>query len=189
MGLPFHWPVLSSFWGGQEGTFLLWALITCTLGLRADAHEAHAALAGDVLPQPSAHHARSGDGDARPVPHLRGRTRAARRTGTEPAAPGSVDDDSSADPLHRLLVAGHSVRDRDGGPRQARLRRLDPVRRAVQCRLLDRHPRHRFHHGRRVGLQGAGLGRLHGAGIRSRTARSFPGSRTSRCFTACSSSA
>jgi len=25
--------VFASFWGGQEGTFLLWALITCTLGL------------------------------------------------------------------------------------------------------------------------------------------------------------
>ena len=30
--MPNHY-VYAAFWGGQEGTFLLWALITCTLGL------------------------------------------------------------------------------------------------------------------------------------------------------------
>ncbi|HEY3215206.1 MAG TPA: cytochrome c biogenesis protein CcsA [Candidatus Eisenbacteria bacterium] len=30
--MPAHY-VYAAFWGGQEGTFLLWALITCTLGL------------------------------------------------------------------------------------------------------------------------------------------------------------
>jgi cytochrome c-type biogenesis protein CcmF len=30
--LPEHY-VFAAFWGGQEGTFLLWALLTCTLGL------------------------------------------------------------------------------------------------------------------------------------------------------------
>ncbi|HYM82309.1 MAG TPA: cytochrome c biogenesis protein CcsA, partial [Candidatus Limnocylindria bacterium] len=30
--MPPHY-VYAAFWGGQEGTFLLWALITCTLGL------------------------------------------------------------------------------------------------------------------------------------------------------------
>jgi cytochrome c-type biogenesis protein CcmF len=30
--MPAHY-VFSAFWGGQEGTFVLWALITCTLGL------------------------------------------------------------------------------------------------------------------------------------------------------------
>ncbi|HTO23582.1 MAG TPA: cytochrome c biogenesis protein CcsA, partial [Spirochaetia bacterium] len=31
-GMPPHY-LYAAFWGGQEGTFLLWALITCTLGL------------------------------------------------------------------------------------------------------------------------------------------------------------
>jgi len=30
--MPSHY-VFAAFWGGQEGTFLLWALITCTLGM------------------------------------------------------------------------------------------------------------------------------------------------------------
>src|SRR5205085_5084755 len=30
--MPGHY-VYAAFWGGQEGTFMLWALITCTLGL------------------------------------------------------------------------------------------------------------------------------------------------------------
>jgi len=30
--MPSHY-IYAAFWGGQEGTFLLWALITCTLGL------------------------------------------------------------------------------------------------------------------------------------------------------------
>ena len=32
LSMPAHY-VFAAFWGGQEGTFLLWALITCTLGL------------------------------------------------------------------------------------------------------------------------------------------------------------
>ena len=30
--MPPHY-VYAAFWGGQEGTFLLWALLTATLGL------------------------------------------------------------------------------------------------------------------------------------------------------------
>ena len=32
LAMPTHY-VYAAFWGGQEGTFMLWALITCTLGL------------------------------------------------------------------------------------------------------------------------------------------------------------
>ncbi len=32
LSMPSHY-VFAAFWGGQEGTFMLWALITCTLGL------------------------------------------------------------------------------------------------------------------------------------------------------------
>src|SRR5574341_317887 len=80
---------------------------------RADAREAPAHHARDVLPQPAARDAGTGDGDARAVPDVPGRTLPRGRPGPEPAAPGPVDDDPSADPVHRLLLAGGAVRDRD----------------------------------------------------------------------------
>ena len=58
--MPAHY-VYAAFWGGQEGTFLLWALITATLGLVLMRLRQPAHRAGDVLPEPAAGHAGAGD--------------------------------------------------------------------------------------------------------------------------------
>jgi hypothetical protein len=64
--------VYAAFWGGQEGTFLLWALITCTFGLvlmRVKNALVTPAMFFLNLPLVMLH---AGHRDARPVPDLPG---------------------------------------------------------------------------------------------------------------------
>jgi cytochrome c-type biogenesis protein CcmF len=169
--------VFAGVLGRAGGTFLLWALITCTLGLvlmRVRHPLTAPAMFFLNLPLVMLGLVTVMRGPFLTFPPAR-------------PADGQGLNPLLQDPWMTIhppilftgfssLVAPFAIG--DGGAGEARLRRLDQAGAAVGG-VLDRHPRHRLHHGRRVGLQGARAGAATGAGIRSRTARSFPGSRTS----------
>ena len=66
--------VYAAFWGGQEGTFLLWALITATLGLVLMRVTQSPAPRHDGFLNAAAGDADARHGDARPVPDVPGQT-------------------------------------------------------------------------------------------------------------------
>ena len=115
---------LSAFWGGQEGSLLLWLLILT----------GYAALAVVGQPQPHARSGRLGDAGARRRSPSASRScssssrarscpgGAARRRRAQPEPAEPVHDGAPAVPLPRLRRPRGAVRVRDGG---AALRRTD----------------------------------------------------------------
>ncbi len=154
---------LASFWGGQEGSLLLWLLVLTGYGGRR---------------RPPRPEGRAGSSIAWVVPVLgvvatffsmlvvfvaspfHTQLAAGRRGRAEPEPAEPVLPDPPAAPLPRLRRADRPVRVRDGGaPLRAHRRALDRRHAPLDARRLDV-PRDRPAARREVGVRGGRLGRL-----------------------------
>ena len=165
---------LSAFWGGQEGSLLLWLLVLTGYAR------------GSRSARPQAARATSSSGScpcsaaspsffafllvavASPFDDA---ARARRRRRAQPEPPEPVHGRPPAAPLPRLRRADRAVRVRDGraalGPHRRALDRRDAP---LDARRVDV-PRDRPAARRALGLRGGRLGRLLRLGSRSRTPR------------------